>query len=141
MGCVWGMTTEVVHLLSSSSELDPWVGGSPDRTCLSPADGLLHHRGPPALPFPRLLLLDAGGGRDALPHGQEPEGGELLQLSQCQDAVSLCLWLRAPSAGGGYLCQRAATGLRDAHSVSGISLSPRRSSTPRMLSEVLMRMT
>lgn len=89
-------------------------GGGPEWVCLSSPDGLCHHCRLPALPFPRLLLLDAGGGCDALSYGQEPEGDELLQLSQHQDVVPLCLWLRAPRAGGGCLSRCATTGLRDA---------------------------
>lgn len=60
-----------------------------------------------------MLLLDAGGGCDTLPYGQEPESGELLQFSEHQDAVSLRLWLWAPGASGGCLCWLTTTGLWD----------------------------
>lgn len=102
--------------LPSSSEPAPWRQGGedPECACFSSPGGLRHHRGLSALPFPRLLLLDAGGSRDALPDGQEPEGGELLRLTQHQDAVPLCLCLWVPRAGGAHLRQHTATGLRDA---------------------------
>lgn len=79
---------------------------SPLQTACAIIAGFLH--------YPCLLLLDAGGGSDALPDGEKPEGGELFQLSKHQDAAPLCLWLWASRPGCRDLCQRTATGLWDA---------------------------
>lgn len=77
---VLGDTVNAVLPLPSSSDPAPGGDGCEEPECarFSSADGLCHRGGLSALPFPRLLLLDAGGGCDAPPNGQEPEGGQLL---------------------------------------------------------------
>lgn len=110
---VWGTLVEAIPLSFFNTSTFCLHGGS-WYADFFPADGLCHHCGIPTLSFPRLLLLDASGGSDALPDGEKPEGGELFQLSQHQDAAPLCLWLWASSPGGHNLCFCTATGLWDA---------------------------
>lgn len=87
-------------------------------TLLALPGAVLHHRRGTALPLLGLLCLDAPHRAAALPHRQEPQGGQLHQRRQIQEAVPVPFRLWDSSSDCGCVCNSRTQKLWNIYSVS-----------------------